>query len=72
MKLNTHDRTPRPKNTKIIIVLFALCAILIYGIFGLEAFACLLYAKNFLWGMLMIIIGILLLFRPEWLMFGGF
>ena len=38
MKLNTHDRTPRPQDSNFIKVLFLICAILIYSIFGLVSF----------------------------------
>ena len=47
MKLNTHDRTPRPQNSNFIKVLFLICAILIYSIFGLVSFACFYYAQSF-------------------------
>ena len=60
MKLNTHDRTPRPKNSNFIKVLFLLCAILIYSIFGLLSFACFYYAQNLIGGVSAIIIPILL------------
>ena len=60
MKLNTHDRTPRPKNSKLIKVLLVLCAILMFGIFGLLSFACFYYAKSFIGGISVILIPILL------------
>ena len=60
MKLNTHDRTPRPKNSKLIKVLLVLCAILMFGIFGLLSFACFYYAKSFIDGISVILIPILL------------
>ena len=59
MKLNTHDRTPRPKNSKLIKVLLVLCAILMFGIFGLLSFACFYYAKSFIGGISVILITIL-------------
>jgi hypothetical protein len=60
MKLNTHDRTPRPHNSKFIKALFLICAILIYSIFGLGAFACFYYAQSFIGGMSVILIPVLL------------
>ena len=60
MKLNTHDRTLRPQNSKLIEGLFVLCGTLIYGIFGLAAFACFYYAKSFTSGVLVILIPVLL------------
>lgn len=59
MKLNTHDRTPRTKNSKLIKGLLILCGILIYSIFGLGAFACFYYAQSFAGGMMLISIPIL-------------
>ena len=47
MKLNTHDQTPRPEKNKTITFLFVLCAILMYSIYGLTAFACFYYAHSF-------------------------
>ena len=60
MKLNTHDRTPRPHNSNFIKALFLICAILIYSIFGLGAFACFYYAQSFIGGMSVILIPVLL------------
>ena len=60
MKLNTHDRTPRPHNNNFIKALFLICAILIYSIFGLGAFACFYYAQSFIGGIFVILIPILL------------
>ena len=60
MKLNTHDRTPRPQNSNFIKVLFLICAILIYSIFGLVSFACFYYAHSFIGGISVILIPILL------------
>ena len=60
MKLNTHDRTPRPENSKLIKGLFVLCSILIYSIFGLGAFACFYYAQCFIGGISVILIPVLL------------
>lgn len=60
MKLNTHDRTPRPENSSRIKALFWLCAILIYSIFGLVAFACFYYAQSFVGGISVIMIPVLL------------
>ena len=60
MKLNTHDRTPRPENSKLIKGLFVLCGVLMYSIFGLVAFACFYYAKNIVGGISVILIPILM------------
>ena len=60
MKLNTHVRTPRPQNSNFIKVLFLICAILMYSIFGLGAFACFYYAQSFIGGISVILIPILL------------
>jgi len=60
MKLNTHNCTPRPKNSKLIKVLLVLCAILMFGIFGLLSFACFYYAKSFVGGISVILIPVLL------------
>ena len=60
MKLNTHDHTPRPKNSKFIKALFLICAILVYSIFGLLSFACFYYAKSIVGGILVILIPILM------------
>ena len=55
MKLNTHDRTPRPENSILIKGLFVLCGVLMYGIFGLVSFACFYYAKSIVGGILVIL-----------------
>ena len=60
MKLNTHDRTPRPENSKLIKGLFVLCGVLMYSIFALVAFACFYYAKNIVGGISVILIPILM------------
>ena len=60
MKLNTHDRTPRTKNSKLINALLAVCGILMFGIFGLVSFACFYYAQSILGGIFVILIPILL------------
>ena len=60
MKLNTHDRTPRPHNSNFIKALFLICAILIYSIFGLGSFACFYYAHSFIGGISVILMPILL------------
>ena len=60
MKLNTHDRTPRPQNSKLINALFAICGISMFGIFGLVSFACFYYAQSIIGGILVIFIPILL------------
>ena len=60
MKLNTHDRTPRPQNSKFIKVMFLICAILIYSVFGLVAFACFYYAQSFVGGISVILFSFLM------------
>ena len=60
MKLNTHDRTPRPQNSKLIKRLFVLCDALMCGIFGLVSFACFYYAKSIVGGILVILAPILM------------
>ena len=59
MKLNTHDRTPRPENSKLIKGLFVLCGVLMYSIFGLGSFACFYYAKSIVGGIFIILIPVL-------------
>lgn len=56
MKLNTHERTPRPKNSKLITALFVLCFVLVYVMFGLGAFACIYYGKSVIGGLFVIAI----------------
>ena len=60
LKLNTHSRTPRPKYSKAITILFVLCAVLIYGIFGLISFACFYYAQSIIGGISIMLIPVLL------------
>ena len=60
MKLNTHDRTPRPQNSNFIKVLFLIGAISIYSIFGLVSFACFYYANRIAGGILVIMIPVLM------------
>ena len=60
MKLNTHDRTPRPKYSKLVKILLLLYAILVFGIFGLVSFACFYYAQSFIGGISAILTPILL------------
>ena len=60
MKLNTHDRTPRPQTSNYIKVLFWLCTVLIYSILGLFSFACFYYAQSFIGGISVILIPVLL------------
>lgn len=60
MKLNTHDRTPRPKNSKLINALLAACYILMLGSFGLASFACFYYAQSVAGGITVILIPVLL------------
>ena len=60
MKLNTHDRTPRPEDSKLIKGLFVLSSVLMYSIFGLLSFACFYYANSFAGGVCVILIPALL------------
>ena len=60
MKLNTHDRTPRPESSKLIKGLFVLCGVLMYSIFGLVSFACFYYANSIAGGILVIMIPVLM------------
>ena len=60
MKLNTHDRTPRPKDSKLVKGLLMLCGILMLSIFGLASFACFYYAKSIMGGISVILIPILM------------
>ena len=60
MKLNTHDRTPRPKNSKLIKGLFLFCWLLIFSIFCLLSFACFYYAKSIVGGISVLLIPILM------------
>ena len=60
MKLNTHDRTPRPENSKLIKGLLVLCGVLTFSIFALGAFACFYYANSIAGGILVIMIPILM------------
>ena len=60
MKLNTHDRTPRPENSKLIKGLFVLCGVLMYSIFGLASFACFYYANSIVGGIFIILIPVLM------------
>ena len=60
MKLNTHDRTPRPKNSNLIKGLFLFCWLLIFSMFCLLAFACLYYARSIVGGISAILIPILM------------
>ena len=60
MRLNTHDRTPRPKNSKFIKGMFLLLFVLEYFIVGMLAFACIYYAESFIWGICVILIAVCL------------
>ena len=60
MKLNTHDRTPRPENSKLIKGLFVLCGVLMYSIFGLVSFACFYYVNSIVGGIFIILIPVLM------------
>ena len=57
IKLNTHDRTPRPRNSKFINGMFLLLFVLEYFIFGMVAFACIYYAESFIGGILVIFVA---------------
>lgn len=54
MRLNTHARTPRTKTSTLIKILFAVCALGYYVIFGLVAFACFYYAQSMIGGFFVI------------------
>ena len=60
MKLNTHDRTPRPNGSKLIKGLFLFCWLLIFSMFCLLAFACFYYARSIVGGISAILIPILM------------
>lgn len=61
MKLNTHDRTPKTKNSnKFVIFMFCVCAFLFCLIFSIVAFCCIYYAKNVFAGVLVLLIPVLL------------
>ena len=60
MKLNTHDRTPRPKNSNLIKALFWLNAVLIYGMFGMGSFACFYYAQSVVGGITVMLLPFLM------------
>ena len=60
MKLNTHDRTPRPKNSKLVKGLLVLCGTLSFSVFGLISFACFYYAQSIIGGVFVILIPVLL------------
>ena len=58
MKLNTHGCTARPQNSKLINALFAICGILMFGIFALVSFACFYYANSIVGGIFIILIPV--------------
>ena len=60
MKLNTHDRTPRPKNSKLVKGLLLFCWLLMFSIFCLGSFACFYYAKSIAGGLSVLLIPILM------------
>lgn len=60
MKLNTHDRTPRPKNNKIIKGMFIFMAVLYYGMFCLGAFACIFYADSLAGGISILLVPVII------------
>ena len=60
MKLNTHDRTPRPKNSKLVKGLLLFCWLLMFSIFCFGSFACFYYAKSIAGGLSVLLIPILM------------
>ena len=60
MKLNTHDRTPRPKNSKLVKGLLLFCLLLMFSIFCLGSFACFYYAKSIAGGISVLLIPFLM------------
>ena len=58
MKLNTYVHTSSPKSEKHLTVLFVICAILLYGIIGLAAFANFYYAQSFVGGFAIILVAV--------------
>ena len=60
MKLNTHNRTPRPKNSKLVKGLLLFCWLLMFSIFCLGSFACFYYAKSIAGGISVLLIPILM------------
>ena len=60
MKLYTHNRTPKPKNSKLTIFLFVLCYVLTCLIFGLMAFLCFYYAQSIIGSVSVILIYLVL------------
>ena len=60
MKLNTHDRTPRPKNSKLVKGLLLFCWFLMFSIFCLGSFTCFYYAKSIASGISVLLIPILM------------
>ncbi|MBR6768538.1 MAG: hypothetical protein IKM34_03515 [Clostridia bacterium] len=60
MKLNTHDRTPRPTISTPIKGLFILCVVFIFSLFGLGSFACFYYAQSVIAGVSLLLIPVLL------------
>ena len=61
MKLNTHNRTPKEKNGRMITILLGIGISMMYGIFLLCAFACIYYADAIVAGMFMVLLPIVLL-----------
>jgi hypothetical protein len=58
MKLNTHDRTPRPKNSKLLAILWAVSAALICSMCGITIFAGFAYADTPAAGIFLILLYI--------------
>ena len=61
MKLNTHNRTPKEKNGRMITILLGIGISMVYGIFLLCAFACIYYADAIVAGIFMILLPVVLL-----------
>lgn len=60
MRLNTHDRTPRPKMSKFLKIMFAIVGILMYGIFALVAFAVFYYGHSIGGGIFVLLLPLIL------------
>ena len=61
MKLNTHNRTPKEKNGRMITILLGIGISIMYGIFLLGAFACIYYADVIGAGIFLILLPVVLL-----------
>ena len=60
MRFNTHDRTPRPKMSNSLKVLFAICLVLVYSFFVLAAFSVIIYSHNFTVGVSLLLLPFIL------------